>query len=340
MTVTTATADWDALGPEWLALQARACPPAGAFATPQFQAAWWNAFAHAGKGSDFAVDLRAVRDGDELVGVLPLMRRDGCVRLIGDSGVCDYMDLVAAPGREGEVVAALLDYLQAGAAREVELPGLPDGSCSLTLLPEAAAARGWTVEAEPEAVCPVIQLAPDWDGYLDGIKTRHRREVRRKMRNLLDGGAQVALEAVDEPGAIAEALPRFLELMAGSRGDKAEFLTERMSAFFHAIAGRMGPANLLRLYFFQVDGKRVAAVLCFLADGELQMYNSGYDPEYRELSVGLASNVFVVRDAIERGLQRVNFLRGEEPYKFQLGARPTSVTRLRLRRDEVAGGSA
>lgn len=328
MTLTTAPADWDALAPEWAALQTRACPPAGAFSTPQFQAAWWIAF-----DGDSEMDLRAVRDGEELVGVLPLMRRDGCVRLIGDADVCDYMDLVAAPGRERDVMSAFLDHLDAAAGQEVELPGLPEGSCSLALLPEAAQARGWTVEQEPEAVCPVIQLAPDWDGYLGGIKTRHRREVRRKMRNLLDGGARVALEAVDEPDAIVQALPRFLELMAGSRGDKAEFLTDRMSTFFHTIAARMAPAALLRLYFFHVDGKRVAAVLCFLADGELQMYNSGYDPDYRELSVGLASKVFVVRDAIERGLQRVNFLRGEEPYKFQLGAHATPVTRLRLRRD-------
>ena len=186
----------------------------------------------------------------------------------------------------------------------------------------------------------MLQLAPDWDGYLAGIKTRHRREVRRKMRNLLDGGATVALEAIDEPHALIAALPEFLALMAGSRADKAGFLTPRMADFFHRLTAAMAPAGLLRLYFFHVDGKRVAAVLCFLADGELQMYNSGYDPDFRELSVGLASKVFVVRDAIERGLARVNFLRGEEPYKFQLGAKPTPVTRLVLQRPPADGGTA
>ena len=290
MTLTTTPADWDALAPAWSALQARARPPAGAFTTPQFQSAWWSAF-----DGDRQIDLRAVHDGDELIGVLPLMRRNGSVQLIGDSDVCDYMDIVAAPDREAEVVHALLDHLDAGGVTDVELPGLPPDSCSLDLLPDAAAARGWTVQSQPEALCPVLTLAPDWDGYLAGIKTRHRREVRRKMRNLLDGGAKVALEALDHPDAISEALPHFLALMASSRGDKAEFLTDRMSNFFHALADRMAPANLLRLYLFRVDGKRVAGVLCFLADGELQMYNSGYDPQYKELSVGLASKVFVVR---------------------------------------------
>jgi CelD/BcsL family acetyltransferase involved in cellulose biosynthesis len=327
MTPTTTTAEWDSLASAWSALQAHACPPAGAFATPQFQSAWWGAFA-----GEAQIDLQAVHDGPDLIGVLPLMRRDGRVSLIGHPDVCDYMDLLAVPQREADVLSAFLDHLDAIAATDVDLPGLPQGSCSLALLPDAAGARGWQVHAEAEAVCPVIQLATDWDGYLDAIKTRHRREVRRKMRNLLDGGAKVSLEALDDTDAIIDALPRFLDLMASSRGDKAAFLTEQMSAFFHAIVSCMGPSGLLRLYFFHVDGKRVAAVLCFLADGELQMYNSGYAPEFKELSVGLASKVFIVRDAIERGLQRVNFLRGDEAYKFQLGARATTVTRLRLQR--------
>lgn len=331
MTLATSAADWDALAPAWSLLQARASPLAGAFTTPQFQSAWWSAF-----DGDRQIDLRAVHDGEELIGVLPLMRRDGRVRLIGDSDVCDYMDIVAAPDREADVVRALLDHLDDSGATDLELPGLPPDSCALSLLPDAAAARGWAVQSEPEALCPIIALAPDWDGYLAGIKTRHRREVRRKMRNLLDGGATVALDALDQPDAITQALPHFLTLMASSRGDKAEFLTDRMSNFFHALVDRMAPANLLRLYLFRIDGKPVAGVLCFLADGELQMYNSGYDPQYKELSVGLASKVFIVRDAIERGLQRVNFLRGDEAYKFQLGARATTVTRLRLHRDAGA----
>ncbi|PZC43105.1 MAG: Acetyltransferase involved in cellulose biosynthesis, CelD/BcsL family [Chloroflexi bacterium] len=333
MSLTTAPAEWDRLAPEWAALHAQVCPPAGAFATPHFQSAWWQAFAdRPPPDHPCTLQLHSVRAGDELVGVLPLMRDDGLLRLIGNADVCDYMDLLAAAGRESEVADALLDHLDDCAATDLLLPGLPPTSWALALLPSAATARGWDIESQREAVCPVIPLATGWDAYLDVIKTRHRREVRRKMRNLLDGGAKVALEAIDSPDALHAALPEFLALMAASRGDKAEFLTEQMSAFFHGIVESMAPPGLLRLYFFHVDAKRVAAVLCFLAHGELQMYNSGYDPEYRELSVGLASKVFIVRDAIERGLTRVNFLRGEEPYKFQLGAKPTPVTTLRLRR--------
>ena len=142
MSLTTAPAEWDRLAPEWAALHAQVCPPAGAFATPHFQSAWWQAFAdRPPPDHPCTLQLHSVRAGDELVGVLPLMRDDGLLRLIGNADVCDYMDLLAAAGRESEVADALLDHLDDCAATDLLLPGLPPTSWALALLPSAATAR-------------------------------------------------------------------------------------------------------------------------------------------------------------------------------------------------------
>ena len=42
--------------------------------------------------------------------------------------------------------------------------------------------------------------------------------------------------------------------------------------------------------------------------------------------------VLLVRDAIERGREAVDFLRGQEPYKRHLGGHPRDIVRLRLSR--------
>jgi len=98
------------------------------------------------------------------------------------------------------------------------------------------------------------------------------------------------------------------------------------------LVDRLAPGRHLQMYFLLLDGKRVATVLCFLCQGQLMLYNSGYDPDFRALSVGIASKVFCMREAIESGLEAVNFLRGDEEYKFQLGAKASPVTRLVLTR--------
>ena len=321
-------AEWAAVAAPWAALVRASLPPAAPFVTPQFLGAWVEAFDAADR-----VRLRTVREGETLVGVLPLQRLDADrVGFLGDPNVFDYMDLVAAPGAEAAVIAALLDTLDADGVRHADLWGLAAGSFTLARLPEAARARGWQVAAETEAVCPIVPLAPTWETYLAGLKGKQRREVRRKLRNLLEFGARVDYEVVDDPAAIRAHLPAFLRLMTDSRGDKAAFLTEQMAAFFHLLVSRLAPEGWVRFVFLLLNGERVAAVLAFPRGDSLLLYNSGYDPAYRDRSVGLASKVICVRDAIDRGMASVNFLRGDEDYKMQLGGRAEPVTRLRLQR--------
>lgn len=327
MTVRLDAAQWDGLAEEWRALYEETQPPAGAFVTPEFLSSWWEVF-----GGDARLDLTAVRDDDRLIGVLPLQVRNGAAEFVGNFEICDYMDVLAAPGREDAVVDALLDRLEALGCGRADLRGLAEGSATAERLPGRAEARGWRVEREDEAVCPIVPLAADWDHYVDGLRRKYRHEVRRKLRNLRDGKAVVGIEIVSQPDDVRERLPDFLRMMTDSRGDKAAFMTEQMATFFHTLVERLAASGEVELYFLTLDGARVATVLCFRCCGQLMLYNSGYDPDFRSLSVGIASKVFCVREAIENRLDAVNFLRGEEEYKFQLGAKPSPVTRLVLTR--------
>ncbi|MEE8347693.1 MAG: GNAT family N-acetyltransferase, partial [Dehalococcoidia bacterium] len=68
-------------------------------------------------------------------------------------------------------------------------------------------------------------------------------------------------------------------------------------------------------------------------NGEALLYNSGYNPDYAYLSVGLLSKALALRKAIEEGRSRFDFLRGPEPYKYDLVARDVAVYRCTVRRN-------
>ena len=143
----------------------------------------------------------------------------------------------------------------------------------------------------------------------------------------------MTFEALESPAAVAARMPEFMAMMAESRGDKAVFLTAEMRRFFERLSASLSEAGWLRLYVMSVSGEAAAMVLCFVARNQLLLYNSGYDPKYRELSAGLGSKVFCIRDAVERGMASVNFLRGDEGYKYELGGRDAVVRLLRLTRE-------
>ena len=52
------------------------------------------------------------------------------------------------------------------------------------------------------------------------------------------------------------------------------------------------------------------------------------DPEARDLSPGIVGTAAYVRDRLERGDRRFDFLRGDEAYKYEWGASDRHLTRL------------
>ena len=58
------------------------------------------------------------------------------------------------------------------------------------------------------------------------------------------------------------------------------------------------------------------------------LYNSGYDPSLSYFSVGLLLHAMCVKDAIEKGIEYFDFLRGPEPYKAHLGGIQKSLYRM------------
>ena len=67
---------------------------------------------------------------------------------------------------------------------------------------------------------------------------------------------------------------------------------------------------------------------CFDYGGEFLLYNSGYEPAYSRLSVGLINKALSIRTAIEEGRAAFNFLKGDERYKYNLGGQDEAVFRL------------
>ena len=313
------------LEPEWRALFPRTFLRC-VCVSPTWLRVWWEQF---GQGRELL--LLSVRRGQELVGVAPLMRDDGRLTFAGDTEICDYMDFTAVAGAEQAVLTAVLRSLSEEPWQELVLWGVRDDSPTLRALPSVCAGLGLLLEVELEDVCPRVDLPASWEEYLAGLNKKDRHELRRKLRKLPQGG-EVGLEVLERPDETEAALDDFLRLHGAARSEKAAFMTERMARFFRRIVLALAQEGLVELIFLTLDHVRVAGVLCFRTEDELLLYNSGYEPAYAGLSVGLLSKALALQRAIEEGRRRFDFLRGAEPYKYDLGAENLNVYRCVIRR--------
>jgi CelD/BcsL family acetyltransferase involved in cellulose biosynthesis len=317
--------DLASLAPEWAALLERTPEPV-AFLHPTWHRVWLEEFQD---GREHL--LLAVRDGAGLIGVASLLRDRQKLSFVGNYSICDYMDFVVAPDRAAEAFAALLGALQQEEWSEFEMRGLRDDCSTLSELCPAAERAGLTVERADEAVAPRVMLPETWEEYQAGLNKKDRHELRRKLRRLGELGEQ-QMTAYTRPEDVAEHLPIFIKLMVDSRGDKASFMSEQIGRFFHRMAPALAADGLLRLYELELNGAAIASVLCFDEGGRLFLYNSGYDPQYAQFAVGLGSKAMCLQDAIESHHTCVDFLRGHEPYKYDLGSKDRQIYMVTLRR--------
>jgi CelD/BcsL family acetyltransferase involved in cellulose biosynthesis len=316
----------ESLRDEWQELLSRA-PEPHVFHRPTWQGLWLE---HFGDGREPL--FLAARDGDRLVGVAPLMRDGSRLALVGDHEICDYMDFVVEPGRESEFFAAIFRSLGEEPWEEMDLRGLAAYSPALEALSTATNGLGWRVERELEAVAPHVELPSSWEEYLARLDGKNRHELRRKMRRLRQSGARVELRDLRSPQEVAAGMEDFLRLHTAARQDKADFMTPQMQSFFRAMSVALADEGLIRLFMMDLDGRPVATVLCFDCCRQLHLYNSGFDPELSSLSVGLLSKVLCLEVALKEGKGCLDFLRGSEPYKYDLGGHDLPIYRCRVRR--------
>lgn len=291
------------------------------FLTHQWQSTWWINFSE-----EKSLKLVVVRDrAKSLVGLasLYLDKKREKIEVIGDEDVCDYQDLLLARGIEKDVLKAMLNHLWDSCGLPLHLHSLPTRLPTLAILNELAEEGVCDLQVAGQDAAPTIPLPASFNQYLDRLTPRNRHELRRKLRRIEAEGT-ASLEK-DESGS---KLDVFMQLHRGSSSEKNRFMNPRREKFFRDMAKAFAKEGWLTLLFLQFEGESIASLLCFNHGDSLYVYNSGYNPSYSSLSPGIVLLTYSIRDAISEGVKEFNLLRGDEPYKYDLGAQDLKLVSL------------
>ena len=270
----------------------------------------------------------------------------------GASYHADYATILAKPADMPAVAEAVASHLAAPADSAdphpepwdvIDLRRLRCGDPAAEALAEAFGrheiSEGWTLNVEREDVCPVLTLPPggDFDTYLATLDKKGRHEIRRKLRRAEAVGELRLTESTDP---LAD-LDTFIELHQRKWGDRGLFPPtpggDASRRFIRRLFELHGPDGPVRLAFLTVGQRRIAAGIHFRSAEGFLYYNAGVDPDARDLSPGVVMVASYIERAIAQGCRRVDFLRGDEPYKYEWGAVDEPIQRILVRR---AGGAA
>lgn len=291
--------------------------PASIFLTPE-----WMAVAREHDSAE-AITLAV---GHAPHGIAALARdMDGTLRFAGGE-LTDEQDVVAPVGQERAVATAVAEWIAGERPRRVRLEFVPESAPTLEAIASVLATRRYRVERSRLITSPRLGLPGDFETYVQSLGKKERHELRRKIRRLENATQATFRWATDaERGAT---LDRFFSLHRLSRGEKADFMTPDVEHFFRDIADALAPLGRLRLGVLRAHDQDAAVLFAFAYRGTLALYNAAYDPALASLSIGIVSHAWAIREAIAERFDTYDLLRGDEPYKYDLGATDRWLAKL------------
>ena len=286
------------------------------FLTPLWQKTWWDTVSPTGQ------ELRLVKvvEGDTTIGIAPLVKQGEAITFLGGTDLWDMHDFIVRKGHEGPFYQALMEYLETEDWKEIRLESLLEESPTISQLTALASEKGYRIDQGSEGPLMGVSLPHTWEEYLMDLRKKDRHELRRKLRRL-EGEADFHIQQLDDFESISEAMDDFLQLMAQSREEKAEFLSDERGEFFRVMALELARQGYLRLFFMEIEGVRTAATVCFDYNNIRSLYNSGHNTAYASLGTGFLLKALCLKEAICEGKVYYDLLRGSEPYKHHLGAK-------------------
>lgn len=286
---------------------------------------WYKHF-----GSNHKICILSFPGGLDKVDIIaPMKIKDDQISFLGDKSLFDYQDLIYSNEYEDKNYIKDINkfFSEISKMPNVEnftFESVSDKSYLLKYCRENIDAL-WEFDIKFEDVCPMINLEASWESYLTNLKKKYRHELKRKIKRINLSGKVDHYELIDK-NEIMKNIDYFFELLRSSSGEKSNFLTPKYQDFFVDLLDNLSLCDdLVRLSFLEFENSKVASSLSFVMNNTRFLYNSGYDPNFSELSVGLINHAYSIKLSIEQNIKIFDFMRGDERYKYHLGAEDTRL---------------
>ncbi len=313
------------------------------FLTWEWLYTWWEVY-----GQDKELYLVLVRSADgRLVGAAPFMigyrdfrqpkrlhRRTLAFLGTGECLGPNYLKFIAAPGREAEVVRAVLDRMAEDAERwdVALLRHVPCEQGESALLCELAAHEKLDFWAGPGQPCVWGRLPSSFQEYLSTVPSaRRRKRLRRADRPLQRACLRVTHTICGRSDEVQAHTRKVLDLHLsrfGSKGDWSAWESTESQTVVIRGAGRLCERGWARVDTLLFDGRVAAGAVGLLFKGTYFSFLSGFAQQAARFSPRHELLRRLIQDLIKDGVTRFDFLGGAYDYKKEYLPQRRHVTTL------------
>ncbi len=246
----------------------------------------------------------------------PLMKNKGEISFISSKDLCDYNNILISEPDISIIQSLIQDIFKDSEIKKIFLESIPGDSQLFDYFNNLR--NELKIEIMNEDVSPFLVLPNSWEEYLSSLRKKHRHELRRKIRRL-EETVEFTSGDIYDSDEIYNNLDEFIYLLKISSKEKENFMNENREKFFKELILNLSKENKIIYSYLKVENKTVSSSISFYLNDTRYLYNSGFDPKYNYLSVGLLNHAFAIQRSISKRFNIFDFMRGNERYKYELG---------------------
>ena len=252
----------------------------------------------------------------------PLMKNKGEISFISSKDLCDYNNILISEPDISIIQSLIQDIFKDSEIKKIFLESIPGDSQLFDYFNNLR--NELKIEIMNEDVSPFLVLPNSWEEYLSSLRKKHRHELRRKIRRL-EETVEFTSGDIYDSDEIYNNLDEFIYLHKISSKEKENFMNENREKFFKELILNLSKENKIIYSYLKVENKTVSSSISFYLNDTRYLYNSGFDPKYNYLSVGLLNHAFAIQRSISKRFKIFDFMRGNERYKYELGGIDKSI---------------
>lgn len=273
-------------------------------------------------------------EGERMTGVLPFaIQRRGGLRVLSWAAqlFSDYCDGLLDPSEDK---AALLQAMwkglrHAGGFDLLNLQQVRPDAQSRRLLDGLAEAGAQLRHAERQERC--MRIDNRWDNgaaFFRSLNKKARNNHTRGKRILTELGGEPVFRVVEygtSPSALFDEIWRLKEIWLRSVEPNSPLLgNDRF--ILRSVLDAAWESGLAKIFLLECGGQIVATSVNFIYGNRMEAYLTSYDAAFERASPGTILIVEYAQWAFDRGLTHVDFLRGDEAFKFRMANAETLLT--------------
>jgi len=269
-------------------------------------------------------------EGDKTVALLPFEKQEntlillGMKPVLGTETITDYGDIILSQeykDRINEIWDLARINLKKLAISKIIFENIREESDLYKFFKNQSGAVILNQE-----VSPFILLPSSWDLYIESLPRVEKKELKRKLKRLDTVPHYFKINPADDLVIFTD----FIRLHRISNQDKKQFMSVEMEQFFWDLANLKTDSWKTYIARLQINGELAAAIYFFNNKKSCLLYNSGFDPAYKYYSNGLMLHALLIKHNIENGIHIHDFLRGNERYKYDLGAQDHNLYKITI----------